>query len=393
MAEDHASEPRQRAPQIRATVAGNRLTLLETGEERRAAILELIRSSTTSLRLLFYIFNRDTSATEVRDALVEAAARGVKVELLLDGFGCGKVEPGFFGPLAENGGRFCLFHPRYGRRYFVRNHQKLAIADDRRAIIGGANVHDDYLGDGGPKHWRDLWLLVEGDAVRPASAYFDALYRWTTRKGAKLRSLHRLVRDHSQSRGALQWKFSGPVSRRNPWPTSFVRDVQSARHLDIVSCYFSPPRAILRRIGRATGHAVVRIITSGKSDNSATIAAARHNYARMLRRGVQMYEYMVARLHTKLIIVDDIVHIGSANFDLRSFYINLEIMLRIEDAAFAAKMRVYFERELKGSERITSELHNKRGTIWRRMQWTVAHWLVTTMDYTVTRRLNFGPER
>lgn len=393
MPDDFAAQPTRRPEPIRASVGGSDLTLVESGTERRAAILELVRTARSSVKLLFYIFNNDESGTDLRDALAQAAARGVEVELLLDGFGCANADPHFFRPVADAGGRFCLFHPRYGRRYFLRNHQKLAIADGRRAIIGGANIHDDYLGDGGPRHWRDLWLLVEGEAVPAAAAYFDALFRWTGTAGAKLRALRRLVRRHSQSRGALQWKFSGPLSRRDPWPTSFVRDLHGARRLDIISAYYSPPRSILRRIARVTGGGTVRVITAGKSDNNATIAAARHNYARMLRRGVQMYEYVAGRLHSKLIIVDDLVHIGSANFDFRSFSINLEIMLRIEDAGFAEQMRGYFERELAGSERITAELHRRRATLWRRFVWTLSHWLVTTMDYTVTRRLNFGPER
>ncbi len=113
----------------------------------------------------------------------------------------------------------------------------------------------------------------------------------------------------------------------------------------------------------------------------------------MLRNGVRMFEYQPARLHTKLMMIDDIVHIGSANFDFRSVYINLEIMLRIDDKAFAAAMHGYFRRELALSEEITPEIHAKRATLWKRFKWTLSHWLVTSMDYTVTRRLNFGPER
>jgi cardiolipin synthase A/B len=102
-----------------------------------------------------------------------------------------------------------------------------------------------------------------------------------------------------------------------------------------------------------------------------------------------MYEYQPAKLHTKLAIVDEVVHIGSSNFDYRSFYINLEIMLRIEDAAFAEAMRGYFERELKDCRWITHELHHGRATLWRRVKWAVSHFLVNVMDYSVTRRLNF----
>jgi cardiolipin synthase len=377
---------------ICATVGGNALELIETGEGRLEALLELIDSAQSSIRMLFYIFRPDHSGERVRDALVAAARRGVEVKLLLDGYGCSDASPSFFEPLSHQGGSFCLVHPSYVRRYLLRNHQKLVVADDSIALIGGANVHDDYLVDEGPRHWRDLWLRIEGPSVRRAADYFDDVYRWTTKKGAKLRTLRRLVNRHSDHRGPLQWKFSGPLSRRNPWPTDFVQDMAEAHKLDIISAYFSPPRALLRRVARLATRGRVRIITAAKSDNNATIAAARHNYWRMLRRGVEMYEYQAARLHTKLLILDDVVYIGSANFDFRSIYINLEIMLRVQDRAFADAMRGYFERELAGSEQITPELHRKRATWLNRLKWMISHWLVTSMDYTVTRRLNFGPE-
>ncbi|HVM38355.1 MAG TPA: phosphatidylserine/phosphatidylglycerophosphate/cardiolipin synthase family protein [Sphingomicrobium sp.] len=377
---------------IRARIAGTRLELVESGEARLQAILDLIDGAEHSVRLLFYIFVADRVGRRIRDALAAAAQRGVKVKLLLDGYGCSAADPAFFQEVARHGGKLCLFHPRYGRRYLVRNHQKLCIADERRALIGGANIEDCYMTDEGPRHWRDLFLALDGEAVPAAAAYFDALYRWTTRKDAKLKSLRRLVHRHSQFRGPLQWKFSGPLSARNPWRSGVGREIAHGRQLDLIAPYFWPPRSMLRRIGRLAMRGRARLITAAKSDNNATIAAARDTYSRLLRRGVEIYEYQPARLHTKLVIVDDAVHIGSANFDFRSLYINLEIMLRIEDPGFARQMRGYFDREIADSEHITAELHSKRANLWRRLKWRVSHWLVTSMDYTVTRRLNFGPD-
>jgi cardiolipin synthase len=106
-----------------------------------------------------------------------------------------------------------------------------------------------------------------------------------------------------------------------------------------------------------------------------------------------MYEYQPAKLHTKLAIVDDIVHIGSSNFDYRSLYINLEVMLRIKDAGFAEAVRRYFERELEDCIWITPALHKQRANLWRRTKWAISYFLVNVMDYTVTRRLNFRVER
>ena len=157
--------------------------------------------------------------------------------------------------------------------------------------------------------------------------------------------------------------------------------------------YFAPPGAMLRRIGRIGRRGEARVITAAKSDNNATIAAARHSYSRLLRRHVRIYEYQPAKLHTKLAVIDDVVHIGSSNFDYRSFYINLEVMLRIKDADFAAAMRAYFERELDDCKWITPDLHKRRASPWRRLKWAISHFLVNVMDYTVTRRLNFRGER
>lgn len=392
MADQSTARSEKPAQPIEANVGGNRLAVIETGAERLQALLDLIAGAKTEIRLLFYMFAGDESGTRVRDALLEAGRRGVRVRLLLDGFGCADADPSFFAPVEEQGGDFCLFHPSYGRRYLLRNHQKLAIADDRLALIGGGNIEDNYMKDEGRKHWRDLWLSIEGPSVTAAAKYFDDIYRWTTTKGAKLRRLRRLVYDHSQFRGAVQWKFTSPLSIRNPWPSAVARDVNKARLIDIVAAYFSPPRSMLRRLGRAASNGRVRVITAARSDNPATVAAARHTYSRLLRRGVEMYEYQPARLHTKLIVVDDVVYIGSANFDFRSFYINLEVMLRIKDSGFAAAMRRYFEREMEDCEQITLALHRRRATVWSRFRWTASHFLVTSMDYTVSRRLNFRPD-
>ena len=106
-----------------------------------------------------------------------------------------------------------------------------------------------------------------------------------------------------------------------------------------------------------------------------------------------MYEYEAAKLHTKLAMVDDIVYVGSSNFDYRSLYINLEVMIRVKDSAFAGLVRDYFEHELAASKWITPELHRRRSNPWRRIKWAVSHFLVNILDYTVTRRLNFRLER
>jgi cardiolipin synthase len=384
------AEPVTRPP-IRAEIAGNRLELIESGEDRLNLLLQLIGEARHSVRMLMYMFNPDKGGDVVRAALVEAAARGVDVKLMIDSFGSGAT-PGFFVELKEAGGEYCVFNPSFGRKYLLRNHQKLVAIDGRTVLIGGANIDATYLQDRGANHWRDLWLRLDGPEAALPGRYFDTLFRWSKRPKAKLRSLRRMIGEFSEWRGPLQWKFSGPMSRRNSWWRSIGRDIGRARQLDMVFAYFAPPGAMLRRIGRLGRRGQVRIINAAKSDNNTTVAAARHSYSRLLRRKVKLYEYEPAKLHTKLAIVDDIVHIGSSNFDYRSFYINLEIMLRIKDERFAAAMRAYFERELEACTWISPEVHARRATLLGRVKWAVSHFLVNVMDYSFTRRLNFRGE-
>jgi cardiolipin synthase len=388
---DRPARPAQRRP-IRAEIAGNRLELIESGVDRFNMLLELMAGAENSIKMLMYMFNPDKDGDAVRNALTDAARRGVEVKLLIDGFGSAATSD-FFTALGKAGGEHCVFNPSWGRQYLLRNHQKLIVVDDKTVLIGGANIDATYLEDRGSKHWRDLWLRIDGPEAALPSRYFDALFRWSKRTKSKLRSLRRMLAEYNEWRGPLQWKFSGPLSMRNSWWRSIGRDMKDARRLDKIFAYFAPPGAMLRRIGRVGRRGRARVINAAKSDNNATIAAARHSYSRLIRRHVEIYEYQPAKLHTKLAIVDDVVHIGSSNFDYRSFYINLEVMLRIHDARFAQEMRGYFERELKDCRWITHEVHAKRATLWRRLKWAISHFLVNVMDYSVTRRLNFGAER
>jgi cardiolipin synthase len=370
-------------------VDGNRLTLLTEGPERLQALLALIDGAKESVRLLYYMYRDDWAGELVYAAMAHALDRGVSVSLLIDGFGA-FVRDEYFTPLTDKGLRYCRFNPTFGRRYLIRCHQKMAMADDDIALIGGFNVEHDYFSPAGePGAWRDLGLLVEGPSTRRLIAYYDDFFAWSSTKGSKIRALNRLIRNHSEHHGALQWMFGGPMTRLSPWAAATARDFLSTEDVALIAAYFAPTRAMLRRIARP-GRSRARIITAAKSDNHATIAAARYTYKNLLRRGAEIYEYQPTKLHTKLVVLDDIVHIGSSNFDIRSIYLNLEMMLRVDDPQFAMLLRNYFENELADCRPITAELHRKRTSWWTRIVQAISFFLVTTADYTITRRLNLG---
>lgn len=369
------------------TVGDDRLTLLTEGPARLESLLALIDGAEHSLRLLYYIYTADKSGEQVRDALMRAVRRGVTVSLLIDGFGSSATPETYFKELHEAGAEFCRFNPAYGRRYLLRNHQKLALADERLALIGGFNIEDSYFGTIEDGAWRDIGLLVEGPAASRLVSYYDALLGWALHKGARMKALRAVVRHFSESEGKLQWLFGGPMQLRSPWALATVRDLANARNLEMIAAYFAPMTSMLSRIARVTHAGRVRVITASKSDNHATIDAARNTYSRLLKRKVEMFEYEPTKLHSKLLIMDDVVHIGSSNFDVRSLYLNMEMMLRVNDPKFAMMMRGYFEHEIGDSVQITPALHKKRGSWLERHKWRLGFFLVNSLDYSVTRRL------
>jgi len=374
------------------SVDGILLTPYFTGAQRMDALISLIDAAKSSLRLFYYIFNEDRAGTKVRDALLSALGRKVTVSLTIDGFGS-SASDAFLAPLVDAGASVCRFSARFGRRYLLRNHQKMTLADDTHAIIGGFNIADDYFEDAGPTHWRDLGLGVDGDAAQRLAGYYDALARWSRRQRASMRELRRALREWSEPNGPVRWLMGGPMRRLNPWARAVKKDMGSATRLDMISAYFVPHPSMLRRIAAIGRRGQALLMTAAKSDSEITVAAARHSYQLLLRRGVKIWEYRPARLHTKLLVLDDAVYVGSANFDIRSLFLNLELMLRIEDKAFADAMRTYAASERRAAQRISPQLHTRRRTLFARIRWSIAYFIVGVLDLSVTRRLNFSGVR
>jgi cardiolipin synthase len=113
-------------------------------------------------------------------------------------------------------------------------------------------------------------------------------------------------------------------------------------------------------------------------------------YRKLLRAGAQIYEFQPCKLHTKLIVLDDTVYLGRSNFDMRSLYVNLEIVMRIEDQALADRMRQFVTEHIPASEEVTMELFRERATFWNRLRWNLSWFVTSVLDYTVSRNINLG---
>ena len=375
--------------QTRHLIDGNELSLVPGGEERLALLVELIENALRQIDIYYYIFASDECGERVAEALIDACNRHVTVTVMVDAFGSALTPVAFFERMEEAGVRFAYFGARRTTRYLIRNHQKMVIVDSKRVLIGGFNCERAYFGRRDDRRaWSDLGLLVKGPLAGSLQRWFDELAGWTFDSRQRYRRLTRLVRKWNPGEGKATWLVGGPTRYASSWVRNVNADLRVGHRLDMVAAYFSPSRAMITRINRFARHDGGRLITAMKSDNRATIGAARYLYKRMLRAGVEVFEYRPQKLHMKLIVIDDIVYIGSANFDMRSLFINLELMLRVEDAAFAAEARALVDTMAKQSRRISPRVYRLMSRPLRRLIWWFDYLLVGVLDYTVTRRLN-----
>jgi cardiolipin synthase A/B len=175
--------------------------------------------------------------------------------------------------------------------------------------------------------------------------------------------------------------FCGPGRGRNPIKTALHRDLKNAREIRIAMAYFLPTWRIRRLIMRAARQgARVQLMLPAQSDVRLSQLASRWLYASMLRAGVEIHEYEPQVLHTKLILIDGITYVGSANLDRRSLHINYELMIRLEDATVAREARERFETDLTHCRRIELRAWRRSRTWWTRLQEQGAWLILAQLD-------------
>lgn len=385
-----ACAPVDVSERLTADVAGHRLELIFDGGERLIRLLDLINGAMRSIDIVMYIFEGDAAGVRILDALVIAARRGVHVRAVIDSFGSGDTPDSLFAPLRGAGGSVTFFSRRWRSTYLIRNHQKLILIDDHVAVTGGFNIADDYLSPPRSDCWLDIGMIIRGPTVARAAQWFAAIHDYSVNDDGKLLLLRRMIREWPVEGGVVSWLVGGPTQRLSPWARAVRADLEGARQLDMAMAYFSPGQGMLRRLGRVAGRGRARFVMAGKSDNPATIGASRLLYGYLLRKTADVWEYQPCKLHMKLIVIDDVVYIGSANFDVRSLFVNVELMVRIADAGFAQKMRNFLAGLRPDCEIITPDSHKARGNWFTRLRWTLAWFVVGVVDYTVSRKLNFG---
>lgn len=346
-----------------------------------------IDAARESVRLESYLLRPQGPAVRLRDALLRAARRGVDVSVLTDAYGSSDLPRGFFNELRRHGGRAASFNPSRLLRLSFRNHRKLLVCDRRSAVVGGFNIGPEYEGDGLARGWRDLGLAITGPIAVELADSFDHMLQLAPFTPKQLRRMWSRKAQPGTPGRAVTLLTSGPGCRRASLRRSIRRDLDSARSVMVMAAYFLPSHRIrkaLLRCVRRGGR--VQLMLAGKTDVRIARLASEQVYSRLLAAGVDIYEYQPQVLHAKLVVMDDIVYVGSCNLDKRSLHINFELLLRIECPGLAAEARRLFLDDLDHCVRVVPADWRRRRGWWRRLQARAAYWLLSRIDPAVAYR-------
>lgn len=363
------------------------LEWLCAGNEIFPALLDAINAAQKSVRIEIYTYAPDAIGGWFREALIAACKRGVQVRALVDSVGSVLLPASFLEPVKAAGGDVRYFNPITLKRFAIRNHRKLLVCDEQVAFVGGFNIAAEYDGDGVTRGWCDIGVKVQDSLVAQLAETFDEMFALAEFRYKRFMRFRKFVAKKILGTPDARLLLSGPGRGTSPIKRSLKDDLTHAKSVRIMVAYFLPSwrlRRALTQVARRGGR--VQLILPGKSDVLVSQLAGQSLYRRLLRAGIEIYEYQPQILHAKLIVIDDAVYVGSANMDVRSLRINYEMMLRIHGKSLAAEAKKIFDRNLKQSKRIEPVAWRKSRSIWRRLKHRWAYFFLARIDPYVTLR-------
>jgi cardiolipin synthase A/B len=326
-------------------LAGNRVEILHCGEQAYPAMLDAVESAERRIDLVTYIFDSDETGRAFAAALGRAAARGVRVRVLLDGVGELYSFPRARRMLRKQGVQVRRFlPPRLLPPSFMinlRNHRKILLVDDRVAFTGGMNISDRHLASRADNARRvvDMHFALSGPVLASFAQIF--LADWLHAGGEPDREVPSPAPAGTALCRAIADGPDEPLDRLLQLLVGAV--AMARRRVIIVTPYFIPPRELLGALQSAALRGVdVAVLLPGRNNLFFMHRAMRHGLWELLERGVRVYYQPAPFVHTKLLVVDDeYAQVGSANVDPRSLRLNFELNVEIFDAEVAAALHAH----------------------------------------------------
>lgn len=331
----------------------DRVDLLDGGREAFPRMLEAIRAARATIYLEVYAFSPNGWGRQFLDALVDAAARGVKVRVIIDGWGSLLGGRSVKARLNAAGCE-CKIYNRVLSILVLRlrrDHRKILLVDDEVAFLGGINIADEYADDERRPGWADLALQIRGPAA--------------VRLGKRLRN--EKVGDFAGGVHIYLSSESGGRKLRKRYLKAFAA---AQRVILVAHAYFLPDAGLIRALRRAAKRGVtVKLLLAGRTDVPLIRAATMSLYRRLIGGGVQIFEWTSSVLHAKATTIDHRRFlIGSFNLDPLSLS-NLETLVEVEDPEVVPRADAWIESHMAESRTVT--LAECSSTWWRRalLEW------------------------
>ncbi|MEZ7196547.1 cardiolipin synthase [Pseudodesulfovibrio karagichevae] len=328
-------------------LGGNKMELLVNGPATFKAIFAAIEKAEKYVLVQFYIVRDDALGKELGELLVRKARQGIHIRFLYDELGSYKTPAAYWDALRAAGVEAHPFHTTRGpgNRFQLnfRNHRKIVVVDGHTAFVGGHNVGTEYLGgkDNGYGGWRDTHARISGPAVLPIQVCFGKDWYWATSE----------IPDLDLSMPARQGKAevlalpTGPVDVLENCSLMFIQAIASAKErFWIASPYFVPDTSVMKALQMAAMRGVdVRIMLPKRPDHLMVYQAGFACLKELVQPGIRVFRYDEGFLHQKVFLADNaLAGVGTANLDNRSFRLNFEITMLVEDPDFCRDIETMF---------------------------------------------------
>lgn len=363
----------------------NDITIYTDGNEKFDALIEAIDSAEKFIHIQYYIIKNDILFERIVKHLVKKVEEGVEVRVLCDGMGGRTVKEAYWKSLRKKGIQVAIFFPpllkRLQLRINYRNHRKIAVIDGKTAFVGGFNIGKEYIGlDKKFGYWRDTHLKIEGSAVAQLQIRFILDWNYAARDDLFSQEGY-FPEITGKGNVGVQIVSSGPDSRYQEIRDNYVRLISKAKkNIYIQTPYFIPDEALMTALRVAAMSGVdVKLMIPCKPDHMFVYWATYSFVGELLAAGAKCYTYDNGFLHAKGMMVDGLVSsYGTANMDMRSFYLNFEVNAMLYSSEITKKLESIFLKDLGKCTEITPYDYSRR-KLWIRVKEQVSRLLSPLM--------------
>ncbi|MFJ8946277.1 phosphatidylserine/phosphatidylglycerophosphate/cardiolipin synthase family protein [Streptomyces sp. NPDC102395] len=349
-----------------AATEGNALVVLRNGDEIFPAMLESIRSAEHTVDMMTFVYWKGDIARQFARALSERARAGVRVRLLLDGFGSRLIEKDLLEEMGRSGVQIAWFRrPLYlsPLKQNHRCHRKVLVVDEQVAFTGGVGIAEEWCGDArNPGEWRDTHVRLAGPAVDGVAAAFAQ--NWAECHDELFDDRDRFTGHRPQGDAVVQVVRGSASFGWQDMQTLMRVMIESAeQRFRLATAYFSPDAFFVELLCAAARRGVeVEILLPGPhTDKRVCQLAGQHFYEDLLACGVKIHQYQPTMLHAKIVTVDRTAAlVGSTNFNRRSLDHDEEVMLAVLDEGFTAVLDAHFDEDTAVSTPIVPGRWKKR---------------------------------